>query len=33
MKLLEDLIVYMRYRSDVWMPSMEEAARYCQEKL
>jgi hypothetical protein len=31
MKLLEDLIVHVKYRSDVWIPTMAEAATYWQK--
>jgi peptidoglycan-N-acetylglucosamine deacetylase len=33
MKLLEDLIVYIRYHSDVWIPKMGEVALYWQKRF
>jgi len=33
MKLLEDLIVHIRYHSDVWIPTMAEAALYWQKRF
>jgi peptidoglycan/xylan/chitin deacetylase (PgdA/CDA1 family) len=32
MRLLEDVIVHIRYHSDVWIPTMAEAALYWQKK-
>ncbi len=32
-KLLEDLIVHIRYHSDVWFPTMAEAGLYWQKKF
>ena len=31
MKLFEDLIVHIKYRPDVWIPTMAEAATYWQK--